>query len=589
MGLDEKMARLQMQVLKTADEAHLTASERQLLFGPPGRSERERELEQRELETRELEQPSTPRTPKTPGQAGPTTAFSRHMSGHLTPQPALGLDVSRCFACDAPLRDAVRTEQGMVQCICESCGASNDELRERSERDRLRGGAWFGMRRELLTHGRLIALNVTLLGVAVFIFWSVEVLPHLTGATEPSRSSSRRWASTRHWSLTLILAAGVFFNLAATRIAGPGFVTRELNPLRAKTADGGWPLLLDELIDRDGKAPLHGWRRCAETGLSIPPRAHYCRSCRRIVLRMEYYCNLTNCCIGHRNYHYYVRLLCYLFCALAYVAGGCGFVVARALPAAMTLRVQLHPQMHGAAAAWGGGGGEGGAWRMRFEQPPIANPDAMINHPDAMISDPNAIIGSAPNAMSSDPNAIINSALASVTGQPGAGAMAMPMAGAVAGVVEPPPGPFPLTPLTVGGAVGGAVGGGLSLGGVGRQLSQAASEQTHHELLHHFGVILILGILSALGATLVAMLLSELLQNLSRGLTHVESCRRVQSGEYNLGLWRNVKASLGATPWLLLTQALPLPRAPEGDGIHFASPSRTSKVAPTRKKLGSSL
>ena len=44
MGLDEKMARLQMQVLKTADEAHLTASERQLLFGPPGRSAREREL-----------------------------------------------------------------------------------------------------------------------------------------------------------------------------------------------------------------------------------------------------------------------------------------------------------------------------------------------------------------------------------------------------------------------------------------------------------------------------------------------------------------------------------------------------------------
>ena len=64
------------------------------------------------------------------------------------------------------------------------------------------------------------------------------------------------------------------------------------------------------------------------TGLSLPPRAHYCRTCQRIVMRMDHHCAFLNTCIGHANHVYFLRFLLflaastlYVFCGAAYALG----------------------------------------------------------------------------------------------------------------------------------------------------------------------------------------------------------------------------------------------------------------------------
>ena len=60
-----------------------------------------------------------------------------------------------------------------------------------------------------------------------------------------------------------------------------------------------------EAIDQ----PLLGWRRCADTGAAMPPRAEYCRRCKQVTLRMDHHCAFVNTCVGHGNHHYFLRLL----------------------------------------------------------------------------------------------------------------------------------------------------------------------------------------------------------------------------------------------------------------------------------------
>lgn len=63
----------------------------------------------------------------------------------------------------------------------------------------------------------------------------------------------------------------------------------------------------------------------------MPPRAHYCRTCKRVVLRMDHHCMFVNTCIGHRNHHYFLRFLLFLFASTCYVVGGVAWTTASRL------------------------------------------------------------------------------------------------------------------------------------------------------------------------------------------------------------------------------------------------------------------
>ena len=132
-------------------------------------------------------------------------------------------------------------------------------------------------------------------------------------------------ASWYHGLLTVWLSAGTTFNFIATCLLDPGSLQEDINPLlmvhrrRQQSEDEASKFGLATLIDQEGEHPMRGWRRCTESGFSMPPRSHYCRTCRRLVLRMDHHCMFVNNCIGHRNHHYFLAFLIFLFLSTLYV------------------------------------------------------------------------------------------------------------------------------------------------------------------------------------------------------------------------------------------------------------------------------
>ena len=238
-----------------------------------------------------------------------------------------GVCVRRCFLCGTTLRDP-----GVPYFACGACGALNGaEPRIQRAFD---GCVFRGMCRSLSKRGRRVVGVVCALIAFVIAAGCRFVLPYVV---DPASALSP--ASARHYALTAFLSLGTVFNYAATVLVGPGHVTTECNPLLPKArasppklevaADdesnpllqtpvrssggddgangggggggGGGKEALARLIVERGEQPLRGWRRCEVTGLSMPPRSHYCRTCKAIVLRMDHHCMFTNSCIGWRN------------------------------------------------------------------------------------------------------------------------------------------------------------------------------------------------------------------------------------------------------------------------------------------------
>ena len=48
---------------------------------------------------------------------------------------------------------------------------------------------------------------------------------------------------------------------------------------------------------------------------SLPPRAHYCRTSKAMIKRMDHFCMFTNGCVGHANQHYFICFLAFLSAA----------------------------------------------------------------------------------------------------------------------------------------------------------------------------------------------------------------------------------------------------------------------------------
>ncbi|XP_076456571.1 putative palmitoyltransferase ZDHHC24 [Babylonia areolata] len=53
------------------------------------------------------------------------------------------------------------------------------------------------------------------------------------------------------------------------------------------------------------------WTFCQQCDMSVPPRAHHCKFCRRCMLRRDHHCHLVGCCIGHWNQRFFVVLAAY--------------------------------------------------------------------------------------------------------------------------------------------------------------------------------------------------------------------------------------------------------------------------------------
>lgn len=231
-----------------------------------------------------------PRGPASPKWARPSFSTSmRDFDEELLPAKT-----TQCWCCSSTLRDP-----GASFFSCGACGALNGELA--SVRSGLAGCVFRRCCRRLARFGCLLRLLVFSLFAAVVVQACGHLLPRVAGDSPLGASA------VLHGGVTLLLVAGTGFNMLATVLAGPGYVKEECNPMLSSRAAGLPPsAALTELIHERGSQPMRGWRRCKETGLSMPPRSHYCRTCREVVLRMDSYCYALHTCVGHANYHYYV-------------------------------------------------------------------------------------------------------------------------------------------------------------------------------------------------------------------------------------------------------------------------------------------
>ena len=638
LTLEQKMARMQLQVLTATDDAHLTAEQ----------------LKQKN---------DTSLRPHSPS-AG---LKARHSAMH-TLQHTQSFSTLRCFACDTALRDP-----GVGWFSCGACGALNGEDEPRISRA-FDGCIFRGMCRRLSRHGRLVVLAV--LGIIGIVIYEgvTAILPILVDESPWTR------ASLMHGALTAFLAAGTVFNYGAAVLTSPGYVTTEINPLRllehevavdcggggcggeawsaataatsassgrpaaastpckrrgdaaaaaaaaaARDVDGVSPCELSDARSRDapplpsalpsprgscaadgdgsfgdgdgaaangggscgyggagggcgggggggggggsaaadtplarlvalrGEQPLRGWKRCRESGVSMPPRSHYCRTSRAVVLRMDHFCMFTNGTIGHRNHHYFLSFLGFAFAATLYALAASGYAVAATAPPRAALlngtdlaaAIGHHPAVHALAAASAAPAAAAataatltdGATRQRQPQQQPQQPRQPQEQP------PQEQQGG---------RLLQQAVAASPYGLPGA----------------------------------------IALGGLG------PAGLPYGLLYRLFSGLVVRWPLLGSAATLwcaclptalfTGTLLLVQLRNLRRGLTYIESCRTPPPTEYDLGPRRNFGQVFGSWSrrdggrrgdgWRTLLHLLPVPRPPVGDGIHFATRAPVRRV-----------
>ena len=270
----------------------------------------------------ELQRPASPRQ----SCAGTTQARSRQA---VTPSLTRGfsqLTMTRCWCCSTALRDP-----GAAFFACGACGALNG-VEPRSDRAFaacvLRGAC----RRLSKQHGRKTAAATSVLIGSVLVVGVQRLLPTLVDA-----GSAWSLASLWHTALTAFLASGTVFNYVVAMVAGNGeanFVVVETCPLRLHAPAAAPPpgssdpekglaaSGLAALVSDWGNLPMRGWRLCEVTGLSMPPRAQYCRTSLRVVKRMDHHCALLNAPVGHANHHYFLRLLVFVCASTLYISVG---------------------------------------------------------------------------------------------------------------------------------------------------------------------------------------------------------------------------------------------------------------------------
>ena len=263
------------------------------------------------------------------------------------PNTGASSEASRCWACGSALNFSAAEEQATA---CASCGARNG-VEPRMPRA-FESCVFRPLCRSLSVHGRFTHVIVASLILVVIIAGSVLLLPVVTDPTWTA-------ASLRHVGLTVILSVGTIFNFLATSFTGPGYVKTELCPLRRPNSDPGQPngdaSALTRLAKEYGDTlPLRGWRQCEVSGISMPPRSHYCRTCRQVVKRADQcahklarsacaqflsmprsrgchlrvacvisHCAFVNTCIGHGNHHYFIRFVFFMSLSTIYVTCLC--------------------------------------------------------------------------------------------------------------------------------------------------------------------------------------------------------------------------------------------------------------------------
>jgi len=505
MGLDDRMKEKMAQLLSQTNDSALTQTELR-----------------RKYDGGDIPDVFTPCSPRQRTSAA--SVQQRSTPGQACGRSQYHEGLTRCWACGTSLRDP-----GAAFFSCGACGALNGK---EPIPDRAFSGCVFrgACRRLSKNHGRKTATVAAALIGAIIVVGVGHLLPRLIDAAGP-------WTTAFHVGLTIILSSGVVFNYCAAVLAGSSpanFVLSECCPLRMQGGGGGGgggggegggreggggggvtgpespskygsrlelgPSVISgglaALVAERGSLPLRGWRQCAVTGLSMPPRAHYCRTCQRVVKRMDHHCAFLNTCVGHANHHYFLRLLVYLFAATLYVALGAGWVLIANVRATMAERA------------------------------------ARIATAAAAAADAAAASASANNATRS-----LTAAAVAINGGPMPHGLA-PMASAPWNQASPI---FTyLYPVLV-------------------ALPNGTSE------------INFLFVTSALTLALTTALLVAHWGNLCRGLTHIESCRTPPETDFDLGWVQNMREVFGVRRSTLLSQLLPMPRRPIGDGIHFAS------------------
>ena len=549
--MDDRIRKMREKILTSTDDAALTATELRSKYG------KDEEMKPRSPRPSFADAPrqrSFASSSSNLRPSGTPSAFDLddgcgcggRISAAGTPSSVAvnGVCVRRCFLCGTTLRDP-----GVPYFACGACGALNGaEPRIQRAFD---GCVFRGMCRSLSKRGRRVVGVVCALIAFVIAAGCRFVLPYVV---DPASALSP--ASARHYALTAFLSLGTVFNYAATVLVGPGHVTTECNPLLPKArasppklevaADdesnpllqtpvrssggddgangggggGGGKEALARLIVERGEQPLRGWRRCEVTGLSMPPRSHYCRTCKAIVLRMDHHCMFTNSCIGWRNvrrrprrargpalafwptarslspspscaqHHYFLCFLAFLLASVLYVGGACVYAATVGLTwmgglSGATRGATYTPAAYKAAAA-AASGGDANATGLELLE----------------------------NLLSSG------------------------------GIAQP------------------AAAEGLELLLAYRRLSAG---DAFGDLEAEF-LLLVVCVPTALFA---GTLLYIQTKNLLAGLTYIESCRRVPPTEYNNGWRRNVQGVFGAGVGALLVHALPVPRPPVGDGFVF--------------------
>jgi hypothetical protein len=254
------------------------------------------------------EAPSSPR--RTSGLGSALLRDRQSSTGFAKPAASF-----RCWACSTTLRDP-----GATFFSCGACGALNGNVPKRASPGTC-GGSLFAQ------HGR-----IALAACGLVLVWGIT--KSISLLLLPYHSEDGVAFKNPHAALAAFLSVGVVFNFLATVLAGPGFVTEEVCPLKRaadpRFVEAGLVSDLARLRASAGELPLRGWRRCEVTGVSMPPRSEYCAHCKRVVLRNEMHCILLNACIGHRNHHYFLRLLSFLVAASAYVAVAVAFALSAA-------------------------------------------------------------------------------------------------------------------------------------------------------------------------------------------------------------------------------------------------------------------
>lgn len=470
MGLEDRRRATMQRLLHEAQDDRLTASELRHKYSEP--------------------EPASPRLRPTLSRPGMRMG---------SPRPSA--NAMRCWACSTALRDP-----GAAFFACGACGALNGS--EPHHLHALDGCCLRGACRRLTQHGRTTAMLTSMAIGTVIVGGFRCLLPYLCDAASAWTS-----ASLLHTLLACWLAAGTVVNFAAVRLAGPGFVVEECCPLRRgggeMPCDGledGHLSELSRLIAERGDMPLRGWRKCGEMGLSMPPRSSFCQHCARIVRRKEHHCAFVNCCIGHANHHYYLRLLAFVVVSCLYVCVAAMYVLYVHGGVALHSSEQLQHEV-GAAMV--------GIYALLGVHPPS---DVAIGN----------------------------------IGNPGPGPTG---AGAPAGAVQA------ATPTLAASSprLSVVIGGFLRL-----QLALLAS------LTREGAMILSVWAISLTGLAITAPLLIMHVRNLRRGLTYAESCHKPPPTDFDLGAAANCRAVFGRGLCACLLHALPLPRQPVGDGISFA-------------------